>query len=106
MDTGNHYQLSFGSIQWVTNMRIAGGVTAGIHNRGIFLFPFADDKDDKNDKDLKVTHESDCRGLWKHVILVMEKLRVEKSPKMQTHYSNSGRNETLSRVKTIVKIFR
>ena len=37
------------------------------------------------------------------VILVMEKLRVEKSPKMQTHYSNSGRNETLSRVKTIVK---
>ena len=86
-------------------MRIAGGVTAGIHNEGGYSYsPSLNDKDDKNDKESEKSPMRVIAEVYGNlVILVMEKLRVEKSPKMQTHYSNSGRNETLSRVKTIVK---
>ena len=66
VDTGNHYQLSFGSIQWVTDMPVCGGVTAGVHNEGDISIPSRNDRDDRNDKE---SEKSPMRvngiGLWK-----------------------------------------
>ena len=68
LDTGNHYQLSFGATQWVTDMSICGwGHCLCLYRGGRYIYsPSLNDKGDKNDKESeKSPMRVIGRGLWK-----------------------------------------